>query len=107
MTDQFILLSGWWAAMTDQIVLLSGWWTAAIFFTLWVRALLKLSQHLEFHLAERRAAVKFSVEHPVSRKDDSFLVDFFVCNSDELARRWPDWPAYRRRKILELTGEIA
>lgn len=93
--------------MTDQIVLVSGWWAAAIFFTLWVRAMLKLSQHLEFYLAERRAAVKFSVDHPAANGANSFLIDFFLLDSDELSKRWPEWPAYRRRKILELTGEVA
>ncbi|NGO64230.1 hypothetical protein G6N76_11130 [Rhizobium daejeonense] len=93
--------------MTDQIILISGWWIAAAFFALWVRSLLKQSRQAALYLAERRAAVKFSVDHPAAPGTNSFLIDFFVCGSDELARRWPEWPAYRRRKILELTGEAA
>lgn len=93
--------------MTDQLLSLAGWWAAVAFFVLWVRSLLKQSRQVEFHLAERRAAVKFSVDHPAAPGTNSFLIDFFVCGSDELARRFPEWPAYRRRKILELTGEAA
>ncbi len=104
MTDQFILLSGWWAAMTDRIVLLSGWWIAAIFFTLWVLSLLRPARVAEIQIAELKAAIIFAKQQAFADNTVTFL-KLFDCRHSKIDEWFPGWPAYRRRKILELTGE--
>lgn len=95
--------------MTDLITLLSGWWAAAIFFTLWMRATLTKANHAEVKVATLLAAMLFASERLRRFPDSSvtFLRMFLADDQAEIAGSFPEWPAYRRRKILELTGEAA
>lgn len=92
--------------MTDQLLSLSGWWAAAIFFALWARALVRPARVAEIQIAELKAGILFAEQQVFADNTVTFLKMFAHRNS-QISEWFPTWPAYRRRKILELIGEAA
>lgn len=93
----------------SAVISLSGWWVAAVFFTLWVRSMLKASDRHTAEIAEYRAAMHFAA----FRLQDSdqlvvshFLRMFLAGRRRELGNEFPSWIRHRRNRIAIETGEI-